>query len=359
MSSAARASVVVPAHDEGAGIVRTLSTLLAGANEDEFEVVVVCNGCTDDTAMQARSVPGVEVREIGTASKVAALREGDRATEVFPRIYLDADVRLTTDAARALADALMHDDALVAGIPGRYDLRDASPLVSLFYEFRQRLPVFADGIIGAGVYAMSAAGRARFGEWPEVLGDDQFVYRLFTADERAVVSGHRTTVVPAFDLRTVIRRGVRVRRGNDQLSVGAETFARLPPPPAGVWVAMRSSLATPKALASVPVFVAVTVAIRLQARRRHGGDWERVALHVPPGAASVARPAPITVDTEVLDSTLLTRNPPVSAAAEVPQVLGAIRALARGNVALLALVALLLAGGGVAILRSRRPTDGA
>lgn len=28
------------------------------------------------------------------------------------------------------------------------------------------MPVFRNGIIGAGVYAFSAAGRARFGLWP-------------------------------------------------------------------------------------------------------------------------------------------------------------------------------------------------
>ena len=273
MSQFPRASIVIPAHDEAQGITRTISTLLADAHEGEFDVLVVCNGCTDDTADRARSIPGVSVREIDTASKIAALREADRSTEVFPRIYLDADVLLTTDAARAMADALSDGDELVAGVPGRYDLRQASPLVALFYEFRQRLPVFAHGIIGAGVYAMSAEGRARFGEWPNVLGDDQFVYRLFTEHERAVLDEHRTTVEPAADLRSVVRRGTRVRQGNDQLSLGQQTDRSFASPRAGLTVGLLVSAGSMRGIASAAVFGLVTIVIRLKNRFGRGGDW--------------------------------------------------------------------------------------
>lgn len=302
MSEFPRASIVIPAHDEATGITRTLATLLADAQPGEFDVTVVCNGCTDDTAARARTVPHVSVREIDTASKIAALREGDRSSEVFPRIYLDADVLLTTDAARAMAVALRDGDALVAGIPGRYDLRQASTLVALFYEFRQRLPVFADGIIGAGVYAMSGRGRARFGEWPEVLGDDQFVYRLFAADERVVLRDHHTVVEPAPDLRAVVRRGVRVRLGNDQLGDGTETHRRLPPPPAGLGVALRASMGTPRALASAAVFVGVTLAIRREVRVRGEVGWgapppDGVASSVAPTPRSDPRPVTVVVVT--------------------------------------------------------------
>ena len=274
MSRSARASIIIPAHDEAQGITRTLSTVLTDAYEGEFDVLVVCNGCTDDTANRARSIPGVSVREIDTASKIAALREGDRSSEVFPRIYLDADVLLTTDAARAMAEALIGGDALVAGIPGRYDLRQASPLVGLFYEFRQRLPVFADGIIGAGVYGMSSEGRARFGEWPDVLGDDQFVYRLFSPDERVVLRDHQTVVEPLRGLRAVVRRGVRVKRGNDELGEGTGTRLPMPSPPAGFGDALRSSSASLRGWASVLVFVAVTLVTRLKVRASGDLDWE-------------------------------------------------------------------------------------
>lgn len=278
MSQFPRASVVIPAHDEAQGITRTLSTLLADAHEDEFDVLVVCNGCTDDTAERTRSVPGVSVREIDTASKIAALREGDWNSKVFPRIYLDADVLLTTEAARAMAEALSDGDALVAGVPGHYDLRKASRLVALFYEFRQRLPVFADGIIGAGVYAMSAEGRSRFKEWPDVLGDDQLVYRLFSADERVVLREHHTVVEPLPGLRAVVRRGVRVRQGNAQLTVREPTGRMSASPPAGLQAGLRASVGSVRGIASAAVFGTVMIIIRLRTRFGEGGDWSSARL---------------------------------------------------------------------------------
>ncbi len=87
----ATASIVIPAHDEGALIASTLRGVLADALPGEFEIVVAANGCTDDTVAQASSVPGVTVVETAIASKIAGLNLGDKAATAFPRIYLDAD----------------------------------------------------------------------------------------------------------------------------------------------------------------------------------------------------------------------------------------------------------------------------
>jgi glycosyltransferase involved in cell wall biosynthesis len=53
MSSPTR-SIVIPAHNEEAVIARTLATLLRTAMPREFEVIVVCNGCSDRTAETVR-----------------------------------------------------------------------------------------------------------------------------------------------------------------------------------------------------------------------------------------------------------------------------------------------------------------
>ena len=47
-------SIVVPAHNEGSIIARTLGQWVGSAGFDEIDVVVICNGCTDDTASVAR-----------------------------------------------------------------------------------------------------------------------------------------------------------------------------------------------------------------------------------------------------------------------------------------------------------------
>src|SRR5690625_8041282 len=76
------ASVVIPERNEEDHIARTLDALTADSPRHLLEIIVVCNGCTDRTGDVARAVarqrPDVRVVEIATASKVAALREGDR-----------------------------------------------------------------------------------------------------------------------------------------------------------------------------------------------------------------------------------------------------------------------------------------
>lgn len=307
------AAIIIPAHNESLGISRTLRAVTRGATEGEFEIVVVCNGCTDDTASVASSFPGVDVIEIPEASKLAALRAGDKRATVFPRVYLDADIALPTDAVRSIAAELERPEVLVAGVPGRMDLSEAPLPVALFYEFRERLPVFAHGIIGSGNYALSEDGRARFLEWPDLRsGDDQFIFRLFEPHERATVSDHQTTVLPPADLRAVIRRGVRTSRGNRNLTGGA-AGRPLAAREAGRAEALRNSLRSPRGVLSAVVFISVYAVIRLRALLGPGGsDWPSGGRDRPRVIENASRP--VSVVTVVFN-----------AAAHLPEMLATLR----------------------------------
>lgn len=268
------ASVVIPAHDEQAHIVENLTALLADLPQGSLEVVVVCNGCRDDTASVAGSVPGVRVVELPKASKIAALRAGDAEAAYFPRIYLDGDVRLSGRAAAALAEALAKPAPRVAGVLPEVDLSGASWSVRRFYGFRLRLPVLRQGIIGAGVYALNEAGRDRLGVWPDVLGDDAYVLRSFTPQERILVQGHCTRVVAPPTLRDVIRRGVRVRRGNAEL--GSLTTGNVAAAPStGVSTALWQAAWAPPQWPDAVVWLAASLVIRLLTWLRCAGDWQR------------------------------------------------------------------------------------
>jgi len=49
-------SIIVAAHNEAVVIERCLSAMTIDAEPEEFEIVVVCNGCTDQTAALVRAM---------------------------------------------------------------------------------------------------------------------------------------------------------------------------------------------------------------------------------------------------------------------------------------------------------------
>lgn len=214
-------SVVIPAHNEAAVIRRCLDALLAGFGPGELDVVVACNGCTDDTASLARSSGHrLRVVETGVASKPAALRAAEVQTTVFPRLYLDADVVLPAVSARLVLDRLRSGAALAARPPISYDTRHAAPLVRSYYRARARIPAVMGSLWGAGVYGLSRAGRARFGRFPDVIADDLFVDQHFRRGEIEIVEGPPVVVrVPRTtpDLLRILRRAYDGKRENQFL----------------------------------------------------------------------------------------------------------------------------------------------
>jgi glycosyltransferase involved in cell wall biosynthesis len=139
-------SVVIPARNESSVIARALWAVTTGALPDELDVIVVCNGCTDDTAAVARGF-GTPVRVIETAlgNKAHALNLGDKAALAFPRIYVDADVIITLSTIRALAERLEQGDVIAVAPQPCFDLIGSSWPVRAFYDIRCRLPSFGEG----------------------------------------------------------------------------------------------------------------------------------------------------------------------------------------------------------------------
>jgi hypothetical protein len=263
-------SVVIPAHNEEQVIARCLGALLTGVSEDELEVIVVCNGCNDETANIARRFDGVMVVELSVASKIAALREGDRRATVFPRIYLDADVELPPRSWRELIDAL-HRVPCAAPAPV-FALADRPWSIRAFYSIWQQMPYLSGKPVGSGVYALSEAGRARFGEFPDLVADDQFVMQLFEDHERETIRSQTFVVHPPRTLSGLIQIRTRAYRGNRQLA--ASGLARTAPPSQGRAVSLIHLATTPSGLAAVLCYVYVNVAARLMSRRPTAG-WER------------------------------------------------------------------------------------
>ena len=209
-------AVIIPAHNEGKVIGRTLDSLKDVISAGTVDVIVACNGCTDNTESVASQYRGIKVLNVQEASKTAALNAADDATELWPRLYLDADVELNPEALHAVFKALEAGPLLAARPAFRYDTSGASVLVRAYYRARNRIPGNAQGLWGAGVYAMNADGHERLGEFPALTGDDYYVDRLFQPAEKAVLATDPVVVRTPRSSRALLAILRRTYRGNQQ-----------------------------------------------------------------------------------------------------------------------------------------------
>jgi exopolysaccharide biosynthesis WecB/TagA/CpsF family protein len=209
-------AVVIPAHNEGAVIRRTLAPFTEALAEKRVEVVVVPNGCNDDTATLAASVPGVKVRSIDQGSKPGALNVGDETATAWPRLYLDADVEVTWPTVENLFVRLAESGALAGRPRFRYDTTGSSWLVRAYYRARWRIPEMHAHLWGAGAYAMTELGHRRLGAFPPMKADDFWVDTRFDANEVVITQGVPVVVRTPRTTRVLLRTLRRVYGGTDE-----------------------------------------------------------------------------------------------------------------------------------------------
>lgn len=269
------ATVVIPAHNESAVIGRLLTALSPGTGG--LQVVVACNGCTDDTAAIAARY-GATVVDVETPSKIAALNAGDAAARAFPRIFIDADVTVTRQAVDAVVEALQKPGVHCAAPPLRVDLAGCSPLVRAYYSIWSRLPYLRDGYVGSGVYGLSREGRSRFDWFPAVIADDLFIRNMYPRSERRVVFTEPFVIQAPRTVGALLRRRIRIDLGNMQLRSHPEWRA-LPGGQESTASWWRVPLAHPWLLPAAPLYALINAMSRVAARRRLGRkgpvDWGR------------------------------------------------------------------------------------
>lgn len=220
-------AVIIPAYNEAAVIGRTLTRLGPLLDDPDVDVLVVCNGCVDDTAAAARRFPGATVLEIEAASKTAAMNAGDRATDRWPRLYLDADIDVEPSAVYAVFRELSRPGAVVAARPeSAYDSAGASWPVRAYYRARTRIPEDGVRLWGAGGYAVSRQGHERFPAFPEVTADDSYVDAQFAEHEKTVVATVPMRIRTPQTSSALLKILTRHRRGDVELTTTATASGR-------------------------------------------------------------------------------------------------------------------------------------
>lgn len=213
-------SVIIPACNEARYIGACLKAVLSSdpLPKHTLEVVVVANGCTDDTVSIAKRFCAMaeprgwrlRVMELSAGNKIAALNAGDEYAIGSIRVYLDADVVVGPELLTELTVELATSRARFATGTPRIDVPD-NWAIAQYARFWQRLPYVRMGAPGFGIYAVNTNGRARWGMFPDVIADDTFVRVHFSPSERVqVAAGYRWPMVDS------LSRLLRVRRRQDQ-----------------------------------------------------------------------------------------------------------------------------------------------
>lgn len=270
-------SVIIAANNEEGYIGACLDALLAqdGA-AGPLEVVVAANACTDATEDIVRGrMPAFAARgwtlaclRIETPGKVGALNRADAVATGALRAYLDADVICDPALFGQLAAALSGQAPRYA--TGTLAVAPARSWVTRRYAaLWTMLPFVRGGAVGAGLFAANAAGRARWGAFPQIISDDTYVRLQFAPDERIEVPArYHWPMVEGFGAL------VRVRRRQD---AGVAEVRRLYPAlVANEGTARLTRAAALGLLLRRPVAFAVYLAVHLAVRLRPAGaDWTR------------------------------------------------------------------------------------
>ncbi|WP_299129616.1 glycosyltransferase family 2 protein [uncultured Amaricoccus sp.] len=273
-------SIILPASNEARYIGPCLEALLASTGIGDahpMEIIVVANACRDETVSIARGFAPVAaargwrlvVLDLAEGGKLNALNAGDQAARGAIRVYLDADVIVSPALLAELRAAL--DRRGPAYASGAMRIAPSRSRVSRAYgRLWARVPFMAEGVPGCGVFAVNAAGRARWGAFPDIISDDTFARLQFTPEERiAVAAPYDWPIVEGFS------RLVRVRRRQD---AGVAEIARRYPAllenegkaPVGASGGLRLALSDPIGFA---VYAAVALAVRLPLGG--AGGWSR------------------------------------------------------------------------------------
>ena len=270
-------AVILPASNEAAYIGLCLRALLDQEEAGRVLLIVSANACRDDTVARAQDFAGefaargwdMVILDAAEPGKLGALNRADdlataRGAEL--RAYLDADVICHPALLSQIRAVLTR--AAPAYATGTLVVARAKTWVTRAYaDLWTRLPFVRGGAVGAGFFAVNAAGRARWVAFPAIISDDTFVRLNFAPHER-----HEVPAAYHWPMVEGLGNLIRVRRRQDAgVAEVAALYPHLMPneaksAPAPLW---RLALAAPLGFA---VYALVRLAVRL---KPPSSDWSR------------------------------------------------------------------------------------
>lgn len=188
-------TIILPACNEQ-GVIRACLDSLLGADwvrAAPVEIIVAANNCSDDTVPIARGYAAAfeargwryVVLDRAEGGKTKAQNAAERLALSGNRLYLDADIVVAPGLLAQIVEVL--DVAEPRFASGTINMVADTVAGRTYARFWRELPYMRQDVPGCGLFAVNAAGRARFGEIPEVMAEDLYVRLNFAPEERHVV----------------------------------------------------------------------------------------------------------------------------------------------------------------------------
>ncbi|MCE2572800.1 glycosyltransferase family 2 protein [Motilimonas eburnea] len=209
-------TVVIPAYNEANCIEQTLSEYeeLVG---DRLEVIVIPNGCDDNTADIVRNhFSNMRMVELTEGSKIAAINKGIELASHSHIMIQDADVVISkSDVAKILA--FIQTTVYLFASPLTRVIEDSNFWVRKYYRFLKVTPAYRAGMVNSGVYLLSPKAIEKLGNLPRVIADDGYVKGVLGPENVTKINDCFSVVKTPKNLWSLIKIKTRSKLGNLEL----------------------------------------------------------------------------------------------------------------------------------------------
>lgn len=217
-------TVVIPAYKPGPALLRSMLSLAAQDFAGDLHVVVAVNDGSAETWLVADALAHT-IRSARRRCEVvhtspgrpAALAGAEGLLPEGPRLYLDQDAELSTGAVTQLAARLVPETGYHFAALHLRPPESDSWCTRAYYRAWCEIPYVRQSPATIGAYAVSALGRKRWGQFPNLHSDDKFVRTRFRPVERTLVETESYSVLPPEGLRELVSARQRYNRGNREV----------------------------------------------------------------------------------------------------------------------------------------------
>ncbi len=188
----ARISLIIPVHNGGRCFRRCLAALRRSTRKPD-EIIVVADGCSDDSAAAARTFGAIVVETPVAGGPAAARNLGAAMATADVLLFIDADVACHRDSI-ARFEAFLSQHPTFSAVIGNYD--DAPPAKGLLSRYKNLLQHFVHLEAPEETFTFwGACGAIRRTAFKELGGFDESFRRPSIEDielgYRLRAAGHR------------------------------------------------------------------------------------------------------------------------------------------------------------------------